>query len=84
MKAHKYWSLGALVSIIGTFYTGYKGVREAHKYFAFGSLICMIMAIYSGHKLIAGNKKTIKHTDFLHLLFRPLPAFPSDMALLRP
>ena len=31
---------------------------------AFGSLICMIMAIYSGHKLIAGNKKTIKHTDF--------------------
>ena len=64
MKAHKYWSLGALVSIIGTFYTGYKGLREAHKYFAFGSLICMIMAIYSGHKLIAGNKKTIKHTDF--------------------
>ena len=60
MKAHKYWSLGALVSIIGTFYTGYKGLREAHKYFAFGSLICMIMA----HKLIAGNKKTIKHTDF--------------------
>ena len=29
MKAHKYWSLGALVSIIGTFYTGYKGLREA-------------------------------------------------------
>ena len=64
MKAHKYWSLGALVSIIGTFYTGYKGLRKAHKYFAFGSLICMIMAIYSGHKLIAGNKKTIKYTDF--------------------
>jgi len=64
MKAHKYWSLGALVSIIGTFYTGYKRLREAHKYFAFGSLICMIMAIYSGHKLIAGNKKIIKHTDF--------------------
>ena len=64
MKAHKYWSLGALISIIGTFYTGYKGLKAAHKYFAFGSLICMIMAIYSGHKLIAGNKKTIKHTDF--------------------
>ena len=31
MKAHKYWSLGALVSIIGTFYTGYKGLREAHR-----------------------------------------------------
>ena len=59
MKAHKYWSLGALISIIGTFYTGYKGLKAAHKYFAFGSLICMIMAIYSGHKLIAGNIKTI-------------------------
>lgn len=64
MKAHKYWSLGALISIIGTFYTGYKGAKAAHKYFAFGSLICMIMAIYSGHKLIPGNKKTIKYTDF--------------------
>ena len=50
--------------MVGTFYTGYKGLKAAHKYFAFGSLICMIMAIYSGHKLIAGNKKTIKHTDF--------------------
>lgn len=59
MKAHKYWSLGALISIIGTFYTGYKGLKAAHKYLAFGSLICMIMAIYSGHKLIAGNIKTI-------------------------
>ena len=64
MKAHKYWSLGALISIIGTFYTGYKGLKAAHKHFAFGSLICMIMAIYSGHKLSAGNKKTIKQTDF--------------------
>ena len=59
MKAHKYWSLGALISIIGTFYIGYKGLKAAHKYFAFGSLICMIMAIYSGYKLIAGNIKTI-------------------------
>lgn len=64
MKAHKYWSLGALISIIGTFYTGYKGLKSSHKYFACSSLICMIMAIYSGHKLIAGNKKTIKYTDF--------------------
>ena len=24
MKAHKYWSLGALAAMIGTFYTGYK------------------------------------------------------------
>ena len=63
MKAHKYWSLGALVSIIGTFYTGYKGVREAHKYFAFGSLICLIMAVYSGQKMISGNKTTRKQME---------------------
>ena len=25
MKAHKYWSIGALITMIGTFYTGYKG-----------------------------------------------------------
>ena len=24
MKAHKYWSLGALATMIGIFYTGYK------------------------------------------------------------
>ena len=63
MKAHKYWSLGALVSIIGTFYTGYKGLREAHKYFAFGSLICLIMAVYSSQKMISGNKTTRKQME---------------------
>ena len=24
MKAHKYWSIGALITMLGTFYTGYK------------------------------------------------------------
>ena len=38
MKAHKYWSIGAIVTMVGTFYTGYKGLKAAHKYFAFGSL----------------------------------------------
>ena len=37
MKAHKYWSIGAIVTMVGTFYTGYKGLKAAHKYFAFGS-----------------------------------------------
>ena len=27
MKAHKYWSIGALITMIGTFYTGYKGLK---------------------------------------------------------
>ena len=32
MKAHKYWSIGAIVTMVGTFYTGYKGLKAAHKY----------------------------------------------------
>ena len=63
MKAHKYWSIGAVVTMVGTFYAGYKGLKSAHKYFAFGSLICMIMAVYSGHKMISGNKKARKQTE---------------------
>ena len=60
MKAHKYWSLGALLTMFGTFYTGYKGSKSEHKYFAVSSLICMVMAIYSGQKMLSGKKKTKK------------------------
>ena len=60
MKAHKYWSVGALITMIGTFYSGYKGSKSSHKYFAASSLLCMIMAIYTGHKMISKNKKTKK------------------------
>ena len=60
MKAHKYWSLGALATMIGTFYTGYKNMKTAHKYFACSSLLCMIMAIYSGHKMISGKSREKK------------------------
>ena len=42
MKSHKYWSIGALITMLGTFYTGYKGSKEGHKYFAASSLLCMI------------------------------------------
>ena len=62
MRAHKYWSIGTLITMIGTFYTGYKGLKSSHKYFAGSSLICMIMAVYSGHKMILGNKRTRKQT----------------------
>lgn len=34
MKLHKYWSIGALITMLGTFYTAYKGSKEGHKYFA--------------------------------------------------
>ena len=60
MKSHKYWSIGALVSMIGTCYTSYKDMKSAHKYFAFSSLICMAMAIYSGHKMISGKSGKTK------------------------
>ena len=57
MKAHKYWSIGALITMIGTFYTGYKGSKSGHKYFACSTLICMIMSMSTGHKMITGNRK---------------------------
>ena len=57
MKSHKYWSIGALITMLGTFYTGYKGSKEGHKYFAASSLLCMIMAIYTGHKMISGKSR---------------------------
>ena len=66
MKAHKYWSVGALITMIGTFYTGYKGSKSSHRYFACSALICMIMSMYTGHKMISGNKrkrKKIKKTE---------------------
>ena len=60
MKAHEYWSVGALITMLGPFYTGYKGIKSSHKYFAVSSLICMVMAIYSGHKMLSGKKKLKK------------------------
>ena len=60
MKAHKYWSLGALAAMIGIFYTGYKNMKSAHKYFAGSALLCMIMTIYSRHKMISSKSKKRK------------------------
>lgn len=57
MKAHKYWSVGALITMLGTFYAGYKKQKSSHKYFALSSMLCMVMAIYTGHKMITGNRK---------------------------
>ena len=57
MKAHKYWSVGALVTMLGTLCTGYKKLNSSHKYFALSSMLCMVMAIYTGHKMITGNRK---------------------------
>ena len=63
MKAHKYWSMGALNTMIGTFYTGYKGSKSGHKYFACSTLICMIMSMYTGHKMISVNKRVRKQVE---------------------
>ena len=29
MKAHEYWSVGALITMLGTFYSGYKGSKSS-------------------------------------------------------
>jgi hypothetical protein len=70
MKAHKYWSIGAVITMFGTFCTGYKGSKTAHKYLALSSLICMVMAVYTGHKMISGNKKTkrVKQAEAVDIL----------------
>lgn len=34
MKAHKYWSIGALTCMIGCFYSGYQKLIKAHKHFS--------------------------------------------------
>ena len=60
MKAHKQWSLGALVAMIGIFYTGYKNMKSSHKNFACGALFCMTITIYSGHEMISGKSKIRK------------------------
>ena len=63
MKAHKYWSMGSLITMIGTFYTGYKGSKSGNKYFACSTLICMIMSMYTGHKMISVNKRVRKQVE---------------------
>ena len=63
MKAHKYWSVGALVTMLGTFYTGYKKLNSSHKYFALSSILCMTMAMHTGHKMISGNRKKMANKE---------------------
>lgn len=63
MKAHKYWSAGALISMIGAIYTGYKGLKSSHRYFAYCSMLCMAMAMYTGHKMIARPKKDTANVE---------------------
>ena len=60
MKAHKYWSLGALAAMIGTFYTGYNNMKTALKFFACSYLLFLFMAMYSGHKMISGKSRKKK------------------------
>ena len=57
MKAHKYWSVGALITMFGTYYTGYKKLKSSHKYFALSSMLWMEMAKQTGPKLRTGDRK---------------------------
>ena len=49
MKAHKYWSIGALITMLGTFYTGYRGSKEGHKYLSTKYTGLRAMGSYSGN-----------------------------------
>jgi len=63
MKAHKYWSLGALAAMIGTFYTGYKNMKTAPKYFACSSLPTrLILPPYVNSGTTFFQKYLIKHS----------------------
>lgn len=55
MKSHKYWSIGALLSMICTFLTGHVKNHMIHAIFGVIALICMIMSIYSEHKMTSRN-----------------------------
>ena len=57
MKAHKYWSVGALITMHWDIFTLDIKAKSSHKYFALSSMLCMVMAIYTGHKMITGNRK---------------------------
>ena len=51
MKAHKYWSVGALITMLGTFYTGYKKQKSSHKYFALSSTSEEVLSIASTERV---------------------------------
>ena len=55
MKAHKYWSIGALITMICTFLTGHMN-KIVHAVFGVIALICMIMSVYLGHKMTSRKK----------------------------
>lgn len=82
MKAHKYWSLGALACMAGCFYTGCKKLMQAHKYFACGSLVCMGMAIYSGHNIHEYSFMSNLLLFFCSFLSRCLKSFHAQADLL--
>ena len=39
MKSHKYWSIGALITMLGTFIQVIRDQKKGHKYFAASSLL---------------------------------------------
>ena len=57
MKSHKYWSIGALITMLGTFYAGYKGSKEGHKYFAASSLLDVYKRQFSICLLSLGERR---------------------------
>ena len=64
MKSHKYWSIGALITMLGTFIQVIRGIKKkAISTLQQSSLLCMIMAIYTGHKMISGKSRKKKEVS---------------------
>ena len=76
MKAHKYWSIGAVITMFGTFCTGYKGSKTTHKYLALSSLICMVptASLPSAAETDAVNRCFINMVPHGYWIYFPLMA----------
>ena len=42
MKAHEYWSVGALITMLGTFYSGYKGSKSNQAINILRQVLCFV------------------------------------------
>ena len=56
MKADKYWSIGALITMICTFLTGHMN-KIVHAVFGVIALICMIVSFYLGHRITSRKRR---------------------------
>lgn len=58
MKAHKYWSIGALICMAMAMYSGFNmKSKKSHMYWGCAASGCMLMAMYTGYRMIHRKPK---------------------------